>query len=108
LGWIDHGDRQSRVEHRRNERTFEASGRFDDDELWLSATELLDEFSEAFSLVGGGKGIPLRKKKDIEFFLGNIDTNKRGRGVVHENIPVLRIRARWPFRARSALAAVRA
>ena len=108
LTWIDDGHEMTGVGEFSNDESLIRTGGFDDDQTRSRIGQPGDELTQPGRIVRDREWFCFGKNANVERVLGNVDTDKRCNQTVHENIPVLQMRARCDVPSRPALAAVRA
>jgi hypothetical protein len=107
LAGIDHGHPVSGRYKRADQAVLVAARGFDYDQTTARVRQSSEQLPEARGAIRNGEALVLAEHTDIERALGNIDTYEGLGSGVHEQVPVLRMRARSSQTWKTALAAVR-
>ena len=98
----------ARVDQFGDEGPLVTAGGFDDDQTDSGRRKLLSELSPALGIVWLLERRSLGEHVHVEGPFGDVDSDERFEGDVHDDVPSLRMRARAATGATTALAAVRA
>ena len=107
LARIDHGHRVAGRHQRGQHSVLVAPGGFDHNQTVSDGRQFIEQLAEPGRVVLDREALVFGQKAHIQRMLGDVDTYERVGSRVHEQVPVLRMRARGSTMGNTALAAVR-